>query len=278
MRSARDTRPCGTEPLQRALAAEHHERLEQRGTDGATRRGDAHRRLRLAELQPDALPQHLERRLERVGIPRCVGVGLDRAVEDDGRRVGLHHLVPRRGVDRGFLEEDEIHHGGHFDEPGDACLHEGRHRLEGPPIELLGMPRCVGRDQPGLAPLHELVHRHRSDVLAVERFELLDVEERRGRVHVLEAEQPGELVERHDLLVSGRCPPQEHQVVAHRLGQVPLVAIQLERYGVATLGQLLPLLVDEHWHVREHRQLAAVERAPEQQSPSACWAGAPRPG
>ncbi len=126
------------------------------------------------------------------------------------------------------------------------------------------MPRCVGRDEPGLAPLHELIHRHRSDVLAVERFELLDVEVRGRRVHVLEAPQPGELVERHDLLVSGRRPPQEHQEVLHRLGQVPLVAIQLERYGVATLRQLLPLLVDEQWHVREHRQLAAVERAPEQ--------------
>ncbi len=71
---------------------------------------------------------------------------------------------------------------------------------------------------------------------------------------------------RHDLaagrLGARRGPAERHQVVDHRLGEVALVAVLLERHLVAPLRQLLALLVDQHRHVRPRRRLVA-ERLPQ---------------
>ena len=65
-----------------------------------------------------------------------------------------------------------------------------------------------------------------------------------------------------DDLGVARRPAERHQVVDHRIGEVALVAVLLERHLVAPLRQLLALLVHQHRHVRPHRRLVA-ERAPD---------------
>ena len=141
-----------------------------------------------------------------------------------------------------------------------------------------GCHGACGATSHGWHAIDELLGRHRSDVLAVERLELLHVEVRGRGVHVFEAPQLGELLERHDLAVVGRRPPEQHQEVLHRLGQVALVAVQLERDRIAALRELLALLVHEE-RARARTPAGRRRRGPATAgSPSGCWAGAPRPG
>ena len=102
-------------------------------------------------------------------------------------------------------------------------------------------------------------------MLGVDVRELLDVEERRRRVDVLEPEQLDDLADRPDLDAVGRAPAQQRQVVAHGLGQEAPVAVVADGHVVATLGQLLALLVDEERQVGEDRADAEAERLGEQQ-------------
>ncbi len=117
---------------------------------------------------------------------------------------------------------------------------------------------------PGLGGVDEGVLVEGPDVLTVERVQLLDVEVGRRLVDVLQAELVDDPLPRDDLLVAGWCPPERHQVVAHRLHQVPLIAVLLEGDLVAALRQLLALLVDQHGHVGPHRRRRRPERRPQQ--------------
>ena len=126
--------------------------------------------------------------------------------------------------------------------------------------EALAVPL---RRDPRRARGDELVERQGPDVVAVERGELLEVEERRRVGHVGEPELALDDVPRDDLGVALRRPAERHQVVHHRRGEVALVAVALEGHLVAPLRQLLAALVDEHRHVRPDRHLVA-ERLPQQ--------------
>ena len=92
---------------------------------------------------------------------------------------------------------------------------------------------------------NEVVDRQHSDVLAVERSELLEIEEGRRMVDVFHPELALDDGPRNDLLVTRRRPSEGHQVVDHRLGEVSLGAVLLDGHLVASLRQLLALLVDE---------------------------------
>ena len=140
-----------------------------------------------------------------------------------------------------------------------------------------GCHGACGATSHGCARVDELLRRHRPDVLAVERLELLHVEERGRRVHVLEPEQLDDLLERHDLAVVRRRPAEQHQVVLHRLGQVALVAVVLERdrraASTASGASRSRAAARGRTPAARHRRAPATAG-----SPWACWAGAPRPG
>ncbi len=83
---------------------------------------------------------------------------------------------------------------------------------------------------------------------------------------VFEPEGRFDLGPRNDLAAGGlgarRGPAERHQIVDHRLREVALVAVLLERHLVAPLRQLLSLLVDQHRHVGPPRWFV-TERLPE---------------
>ena len=134
--------------------------------------------------------------------------------------------------------------------------------VEGGRLPRRGRDR-VGAAQPGRADRGELLGRERPDVVAVERPQLLDVEERRRVVDLLDPVLLLDHRPRHDLPVAGGRPAEQHQVVAHGGGQVALVAVGLQGDLVAALGQLLPLLVDDDRDVRPDRR-GGAQRLPEQ--------------
>ena len=171
------TLPAGSITYERALPAEGCERLEERRAHATARDGHADRRLRLGQLQPVALPDGGGDVVQHGRLPRARLVLGDRVVEDGGGRAG-HRLAPRRLVDRGLLEEQEVDPGGHLGEGGDPFLHQRRQLLEPREVEALRRPRGLGL-QPRQGVLHELARVEGADVRAVEVVELLAVEERR---------------------------------------------------------------------------------------------------
>ena len=158
----------------------------------------------------------------------------------------------------GVSQEREVHHGRDLGQQADSGLSQRCQRREHSRVETLGWPGRGGWLQPGLAGTGEIIRRKCPDVLPVKRPQLLDVEERRRRVHVLQPELLDDRGPGDDLAVAARRPAQEHEVVAHRLGQVALVAEVLDRHvGVPPLGQLLPLLVHQDRQVRPGGRLLA---------------------
>ena len=79
--------PGGAQAGQGALAAEHLQRLEQRQPDRAAGDRDPDRRLGLAELEAALGADRLQRRLQRLGVPRLERLeGGDGGVQQLGRR------------------------------------------------------------------------------------------------------------------------------------------------------------------------------------------------
>ena len=84
-------------------------------------------------------------------------------------------------------------------------------------------PRRDRGGQPRLAAGDEFLDRQLPDIAAVDRPQLLDVEEGRRQVDLVEPEFLDQGRPRHiSVYVTGRPPAQQHQVVDHRLGQVAL--------------------------------------------------------
>ena len=119
----------------------------------------------------------------------------------------------------------------------------------------------------GRGRLDEVVDRHGPQVLLVHPLELLHVEERRGVVDLRQLEARHHLLDGEDLAALGVAPAEQRQVVAHGVGQVPALAVRLDRHVVAALGQLLAPLVHEQGQVGEggQRAVLALERRPQQQ-------------
>ena len=187
-------------------------------------------------------------------------------VLQEGGRVGEpdHGLVPRRRVDGRVVEEQEVDCGRHLGEGPHPLLHEGRDRLELGQVEPLGRPWRIGA-QPRQRLPDEGGDGQGPDVLGVDGVELLDVEEGGRRLDVLDPELGHHLLDGDDLPVVRRGPSEEGEVVAHGLGQVAPLSVLLDGHVVATLGQLLALLVDDQGQVGEHRQLLVAQRLPDQQ-------------
>ena len=115
-----------------------------------------------------------------------------------------------------------------------------------------------------LDPLREVRDRQLADVAAVHPAQLLLVEARRVLLHALELEAPDELGGRDDRLVVDIAPPEQREVVAHRLGEVAGVAQLLDRRGTVALGELLAVGAVQKREVRVDRLLGA-ERLQDQQ-------------
>ncbi len=117
------------------------------------------------------------------------------------------------------------------------------------------------------AALRELGRPESTDVLAVDEAELLRIEERGGVVHIGDVEHRWQLAQRieADLRTVGQPPAEQGQVVDHRLRQEPSVAVVEERHVVASLRELLALLVDDEGQVAELDRPVIAERAAQQQ-------------
>lgn len=260
---SRQLRQRSVDPGERSVLAEDLQRLEEGQTDRAARDRDAHRGLGLAQLQTVLLAGSQDRLLEglRAGPVGRLQLGPGRG--EERHRVALHRLVPGRLVLHGLLQEQEVDVGRDVRQDGHSGLGMGGDRLPRGLIEVLWRPVGVRSTQPRLAGRDERLQRQGSDVLAVEGGELLDVEEGRRGVHVLDAELLLQLLVRKDLDVVPRTPAEQHQVVGHRLRQEALGEVVLKSDLVPALGQLLPLLVHDHRQVRPHRGLRA-ERLPQE--------------
>ena len=89
--------------------------------------------------------------------------------------------------------------------------------------------------------------------VAVHMVELLHVEERVALGDIFEAEAFDDLAKWADLDAVGRAPPEQREIVGHRLRQVAAAAVLLDGDVVAPLGQLLALLVHQLGQVGEDR-------------------------
>ena len=161
-------------------------------------------------------------------------------------------------VDLDRFVEEEGDHRLHLGEQAHPLLHERGDRLE--------HRQCrVSPGEERSDALHELVDGQRADVLGVDVLQLLDVEEGRRRVDVLQPELLDDLGEGADLDAVLRTPAQERQVVDHRLGQVALGREVGDRDRVLALRQLLAAFVHQHRQVGEHLGPAEAERVAEEQ-------------
>ena len=183
-----------------ALAAEQLERLEER------RARPACRSPRSASAPgPCAAPGPGPRRSRMVAscstgachstsAKRSMAAAQHRAAD----RVVADRLVEGGLVDQGLVEEEEVHHGGHLAQGGDALLDQGRDAR----VERLGRtgPRSRARSRSpgatrsttgatqGADRSTNCVEAERAHVLAVHVRQLLHVEEGRRVRDVLEAE------------------------------------------------------------------------------------------
>ncbi len=90
------------------------------------------------------------------------------------------------------------------------------------------------------------------------------VELRRVARDALDAELAHQIVGGDDRLVVARPPAQQRHVVAHGLGQVPLVAQLLHRGGAVALGELLAVRAVQQRQVGVQRRLGAERLEHEQ--------------
>ena len=272
----------GPQPAEGALAPERLERLEQRRADRPTGGRDPDGRLRLAQLRL-ALVVHEARRRRRPprprrGSPRAVhsatAVELARSAAASISGAALpftiafvHDVV----VALGLVVEEERDHRLDLAEQAHALLHQRRRAARARP------PPSSPRVRNGRRAAEELVDGQRPDVLGVDVLQLLHVEERRRGRDVLQAELLDDLLERADLDAVARTPPEQGEVVDHRLGEVALGGEVGHRHGVLALRQLLATLVDEHRQVGERLRPAQARARRGAAGTWGCRARGPRP-
>ena len=161
-------------------------------------------------------------------------------------RATHHVLVPGGLVDVELVLVQERDHRIDLGERLHPLLHQWAERAQ-------RVDGGVAARKEGRRLFDELVDRERPQVLGVDVGQLLDVEERRRRVHVGQLEALDDLRDGTHLDAIGWAPPQQREVVDHRLGQVAAVAVVADRHVVTSLGELLALLVDQQRQVGEHR-------------------------
>ncbi len=252
----------GSQPVLRVGKAPKHrfpaqdlEGFEERETHGASHRRHPDRGLCLAELAPVRASHgghDLFDRLCQPPIPRQLLETRSRRGQDRARlAVPRDGLVPRAAVHRRLADAQELDVARYFSEDRDALAHQ---RGENGPLPRL-VHRCtqlvLGLAGPCPATVRELGIAQLADVDAIEMPELLQVEEGRRVVHVFEPESLDELVSREQLVAVRKAPTEQGEVVPDRLWQIALEAVVLDGDPVASLGDLLATVVDEHWQVRE---------------------------
>src|SRR3954454_6512969 len=100
----------GPQAGQRALAAEHDERLEQRWSDGAPGDRDPNGCLCLAELLTVTLTNGGGQLVKRFSSPHTIFVCADSINQDRRAGILLNCLGPRRRINARQINEEEVDH------------------------------------------------------------------------------------------------------------------------------------------------------------------------